>query len=150
MKIKTNSLKETQKIAVLLAGELLKEKPSKTGGAFVLALSGELGSGKTSFTQGLAKGLGIKEKVKSPSFLLLKKYEIPKTKRSLVHLDCYRLEKFKDLEAIGFEEFLADPRNIVAVEWADKIKKHLPEENILFLNLEYSNGRTRTIEIAES
>lgn len=138
------NLKQTQKLAMNLAGKIIKEKPAKR--ALILAMSGPLGSGKTSFVQGLAKGLGIEGLVKSPSFLLLRRYPIPKTKNFLIHIDCYRLHSFKDLQEIGFDDFLKDPQNIIALEWADKIKKHLPKKNILNINFVYKD-KGREIEI---
>jgi tRNA threonylcarbamoyladenosine biosynthesis protein TsaE len=87
----------------------------------VLGLVGELGAGKTQFAKGLAKGLGIKDNITSPTFVLLKKY------KNLVHIDCYRLSDPTELEELGFQEFI-DNGNIVVVEWADKIKSIMPSE----------------------
>lgn len=145
MEIQSKNPKETQKIAAILAEEILRFRPAK--GALVLALTGELGSGKTNFTQGLAKGLGIKTRVKSPSFLLLREYPIPRTKKKLVHLDCYRLAGQKDLATIDFADFLSDPQNIMVVEWADKIKKSLPKKNILWLKFRHKEKNQRRISV---
>lgn len=92
-------------------------------GGQILALQGNLGSGKTTFVKGLAKGFGIKNTITSPTFVLFKVYPIkhPKIKQ-LVHADCYRLSS-KELKAIGLDEYLNDPQTVLAIEWPDRIKK---------------------------
>jgi len=146
VEIFTKNLKETQKIARLLGAEILHWPPAK--GALILALAGELGSGKTSFVQGLARGLGILHSVKSPSFLLLRAYRVPKIKKTLIHLDCYRLKRLADLRALGWDDFLANPQNIIALEWADKIKKRLPAKNTLWLKFAYQPQGGRRINFS--
>jgi len=91
----------------------------------VLCLEGQLGSGKTTFVKGLAEGLGLKrpEQVKSPTFVLMHVY---KSKTPLYHFDCYRLNSLEELENIGFQDFINDPRAISCVEWAEKAKAFLP------------------------
>ncbi len=91
----------------------------------VIALSGKLGSGKTTFAQGFAKGLGIKEKIISPTFILIRQHKIPDSKNMLYHVDLYRL---KDLKELGLGELMNDPNNIVLIEWAQKAKSLLPKE----------------------
>ena len=114
MKI-TNSEKETIEFGKKYVSQL---KPGD-----VLGLVGELGAGKTQFVKGLAKGLGIKNNITSPSFVLLKKYN------NLIHIDCYRLNSPQELLDLGWQEFLED-KNIIAIEWADKIKKIMPRDTI--------------------
>ena len=101
----TSSARETQQ----LAQDLLAENPSLS----VLALHGELGSGKTCFVQGLALGLGIKQAVTSPTFTLINEYT---GSRSLYHIDLYRMTGPDDLHSIGFEEYL-ETDGITAIEW---------------------------------
>lgn len=133
MKRVTESLAETY----ALAGELLPElrKYAKDGGVIV-ALKGDLGSGKTSFVQGVARALGITEHVTSPTFVLEKMYEIvgdPDFTR-LVHIDAYRLEKEEDLRALGFDE-LSRPGNLVFVEWPEKVNiQKVPTIEFVFLD----------------
>ncbi len=143
IKILTKNSQETQKIAEILAKEINK-KPSKK--PLVLALAGELGAGKTTFIQGLAKGFGIREKVLSPTFLILKKFKIAKS-RNLVHIDLYRLNKPKELLNLGFREIIKNPKNIVVIEWADKIKKLLPRKNIIRLDFKWLSINKRKIII---
>lgn len=117
----SKSARQTEEIGKKFSGKL-------TGGD-VLALEGDLGSGKTTFVKGLLRGLGIKKNVTSPTFLIIKKYEISKPKASikeLYHLDCYRLKNYKEILALGFGDILRDKSAVVAIEWAGKIKKALP------------------------
>lgn len=113
----SNSDTETKQIAAKLA---------KKGIASVFALSGELGAGKTTFVQGFAKGLGIKEKIISPTFVLIRQHKIPNTTKVLYHIDLYRIEETANL---GLEEIWSDPNNIILIEWAEKLKK-LPKGTI--------------------
>lgn len=127
--IETKSLKETQKTANFLAKEIIKDPGKKH--ALVLALSGELGGGKTTFVQGFAKGLGIKEKVKSPTFLILKNYKLQtKNYKLFTHIDAYRLKSAKEIIGLGWNDLVRNPHNIVAVEWARNIKKVLPKGSL--------------------
>lgn len=129
----SKSGEETKKIGEILGSNLKKEKVFLKR-ALVVGLEGNLGSGKTTFVQGLARGLGIKEKVKSPSFAVLKIFEIkPRQKNKfnhLLHWDCYRLEKptKRELANLRFEEFLQNPNNLIVVEWSEKISKFLPKD----------------------
>ena len=103
----TNSAKETKRLGYMMAKRFPKNKS-------VLALKGNLGSGKTTFLQGFAKGLGVKEKILSPTFVLFKHFK--GKNRDFYHFDCYRV-KGKDLNSLGFKDIISNPRNIVAVEW---------------------------------
>lgn len=145
----SKSREETQKIAFELA--------KKLKGGEVLCFYGNLGSGKTTFIQSLAKALGVKENVTSPTFVLMKKYEIKskvknqKSKiqfkiQNLYHLDCYRLNSNQEALDLGLEEIWNDKNNIIAIEWADKISDILPEKRIdlCFENLS-ENERKITI-----
>lgn len=122
----SSSALQTKHIAQDLAKTLLETQATKD--ARVLALAGELGSGKTTFTQGFAKGLGVKEKILSPTFILLKAFKIQHPSfRAFYHIDCYRLDSpVRELLHLGFKKIIADPRNIVLIEWADRIKPILP------------------------
>lgn len=155
-KFLTDSPEKTKKLGEILAQSLMS--------SVLICLSGDLGSGKTTFAQGFAAGLGIKEKITSPSFVLMKKYKVPcchceesrdrrgTTKQShhkkrihfFYHLDCYRLRNSAEILAIGFEEILADPAGVVLVEWADKIQKYLPQGRI-WIRFEVLGKRKREI-----
>jgi tRNA threonylcarbamoyladenosine biosynthesis protein TsaE len=128
-KITINNLAETKKKAEKIAQRILRVKNQKT---IILALTGELGSGKTSFVQGLARGLGLKEKILSPTFVLLKKFRIKKPGfKIFYHLDCYRIESPEDLKTINLKKIINQPGNITAIEWAERITQILPPETIV-------------------
>ncbi len=121
MEVITKSAKETKALGKKLAADLKK----KQQGA-VVALIGELGAGKTTFTQGFAKGLGIKDRIVSPTFILMRKYE------NFYHVDLYRLEENVENEVVnlGLTDIWGKPGNIVIIEWAEKIRKILPKSAI--------------------
>lgn len=115
-RIITNSFEETQTLAFDFAKTLKK-------GA-VLALYGDLGSGKTTFVQGLAKSFGIEKKIISPTFIIMRTYG------HFYHVDLYRVETEKDVEGLGLLEIINDPENIVVIEWPEKIEHLLPKKTI--------------------
>ena len=134
----------------LKKGETCKNRMKSGGGqkkALVIGLEGDLGGGKTTFLQGLAKGLGIKEKILSPSFVLIKKFGIPhRFFQFFYHLDCYRIEKPKEILDLGFKEIISNPQNIIAIEWADRIKKIIPKGTI-WISFEFVDKNKRKIMI---
>ena len=117
----TKSEKETLELGASLGRKL-------SSGAVVL-LVGELGAGKTVFTKGIAKGIGMKEwqKVHSPTFTLL---HIIQGEISLYHFDLYRLDSQEALDTIGFDEFIYDSNAISCVEWAEKADHRLPDSTV--------------------
>lgn len=137
----TNNLKETYDLAKkFIDGGILA---SPVGGscscenkktATIVGLFGELGAGKTSFTQGLAKALGINEIVTSPTFVLEKIYKISKKTgcgfERLVHIDAYRLDEPKDILKLGWEELASDPKNLILIEWPERVLSELPKDLI--------------------
>ncbi len=92
----------------------------------VVALFGDLGAGKTTFVQGLLKGLNIEEIATSPSFVIINEYKIPKTNNSLFHMDLYRLNDDSEIEDIGISDIF-NSDSIAVIEWAEKIKDRLPD-----------------------
>jgi tRNA threonylcarbamoyladenosine biosynthesis protein TsaE len=124
----------TKKIGENLARKILQNKPRRKK-ALVLGLIGDLGGGKTTFLQGFARGLGIKERILSPTFVIMKKFGLPDCLIAQLvnfyHIDCYRIQEPKEVLALGWEGIIKNPQNIVAVEWADKIKKLLPKDKIM-------------------
>ena len=138
----TKSFKETQQLGFDLA--------KKLRGRDVVCLHGDLGSGKTTFIQGFAKGLGITKKIISPTFIIMRQYVIPdlirnpeilkqvqddkrkggNDKRNFFHVDLYRIESERDVEGLGLLEVMNDPDNIVVIEWPDKIEHLLPSKRI--------------------
>lgn len=95
----------------------------------VFCLTGPLGSGKTVFAQGLAEGLGIRERVLSPTFILMREYDLHRPGLSrFYHLDFYRLESAGEVEALGLGEIFQDPQAVVVIEWGEKVRSVLPAE----------------------
>jgi tRNA threonylcarbamoyladenosine biosynthesis protein TsaE len=135
-KIVTNSATETKQLAAQLASSL---NPGD-----VLALEGDLGSGKTQFVQGLARGLGVPENgyVRSPSFTLLNEY---RGRYPLYHFDFYRLHEASALDDLGLEEYF-DGHGITVIEWADRFPGALPERTI-HIKFEIIDETRRSIEI---
>jgi len=139
MEIITKNSQETQKLG---QGIGLKLKPKK-----ILALYGDLGAGKTTFLQGLAKGLGVKRRVISPTFVFLKEYPILDGS-IFYHLDLYRIENSKDALGLGLKEIFDDPKAIVVIEWADKIEGLLPKKRT-DIYFDYLSDQERKITIKE-
>lgn len=134
----TSSAKQTQKFAENLAKQILKNPPAI--GAVVLALQGDLGSGKTTFLQGFAKGLGIKEKILSPTFVIMKRFG------NFYHIDCYRINKPEEILELDWKKIISNPKNIVAVEWPEKIKNLLPK-NALLIKFKFIDKNKREIVV---
>ena len=118
--------------------ELGKKLGSLIDGSFLITLSGELGAGKTTFTQGLGRGLEITRNVTSPTFTLMKSY---KGRLPLYHIDAYRLEDID--QDLGFEEYV-DGDGVCVIEWSNFIEDVLPEER-LSINLTISDDDSRML-----
>lgn len=119
MEFVTNSERETEELGAQLAGKL---EPGA-----VIAFTGDLGAGKTAFTRGLARGLGISERITSPTFTIVNEYEGGRL--PLFHFDMYRVASFDELFDIGWEDYLAR-EGVCAVEWSENIADALEEGTI--------------------
>lgn len=135
---KTNSTQETKKLGKKIAQDLP---------AGIFLLTGDLGVGKTTFVQGFAQGLGIKEEIISPTFVLVRQHKIPKTNKTLFHIDLYRLENILDIKDLGLEEILSESQNIVLIEWGNKIEGCFPKKTIK-IKIERINENTRSITVS--
>jgi tRNA threonylcarbamoyladenosine biosynthesis protein TsaE len=121
--IVTRSAAEMQAVAAEIGREILSRSAAET----IFALHGDLGTGKTTFTQGLARALGIQDPVTSPTFGI---FALHRGKPiSLVHLDAYRLENAAQLEDLMIEDFLRPPYVLVA-EWPEKVAEWIPADAI--------------------
>lgn len=142
----SKNLKETAEIARMFFDKILKEK-NKNKGALVIALSGDLGAGKTFFTQVVAKYLGIKHHVTSPTFVIMKKYPIKtKTHKFIFHFDAYRLESYKELMHLGWEEIINDKEHLVFIEWPENVKKVIPL-GAKFVYISHKENNQRILEL---
>ncbi|EKE15614.1 MAG: hypothetical protein ACD_11C00116G0001 [uncultured bacterium] len=146
----TINSQQTKNIGKLLTKEL--------SGGEVICLSGDLGAGKTTFTQGLLEGLGLEGPYTSPTFAILKEYKIQNSEKELFnnqcstinkiyHIDAYRIEE-KDLLELGWQDFAEKENCIVIIEWAERVKNIIPE-NALWINFEWINENTRKIELSQ-
>ena len=143
----TKSEKETEKLGKEFGKKILKEKPGKT--AKILFLEGDLGGGKTTFLKGFARGLGIKEKILSPTFILIRKFNIKHRTsnfKHFYHIDCYRIEKPREILNLGFKKIVKDPKNILAIEWANRIHQIIPKK-ALQIKFKILNKNQRQIMI---
>lgn len=150
MKLVSKSIQETEQIAKEFLEKLSLGIYDK---AVIVGLYGDLGSGKTTFTQCIARILGIKDDITSPTFVIEKRYSIDNSLSTLnfplstfIHIDAYRLESSKEARAIGWNEIIADPHNIIFVEWPERISDVLPENHIK-INFKFVSENEREVEI---
>lgn len=145
MRILSHSSYQTQKIAQLLVKAILAN-PSLSPRIF--CLQGNLGSGKTTFIQGAAKALKIKNKILSPTFIIMKSFPLNKKSgfENFYHFDFYRLEDPKETRVLNFSEIIANPKNLIFIEWPEKVKKILPS-SALWIEFKIKDKNRREIKI---
>lgn len=126
MEYTLNNFLETAELGEKIAKDI---KPEKT--AVVIGLNGCLGAGKTTFIQGFGRGLGIRAKILSPTFIIMNRYSLNRQDfKNFYHFDCYRIEDEEEMKPLGFKEITSSPDNIVCIEWPENIKKILPRNMI--------------------
>ena len=134
-----------------LATEFVAHLTSARDRAIVIALSGELGAGKTTFVQGVAERLGVEGIVSSPTFLIEKVYQLQDQKFArLVHIDAYRLKAPEELQLLGWDELVRDPGNLICVEWPEHVRALMPTDAIRIRFDIEGEGRIITIDGKES
>lgn len=152
MKLISKSVEETNKVALDFLNSLGRPQSNE---ALVVGLFGDLGSGKTTFSQALAKHLGVAETVTSPTFVIEKIYllkddrnhlENLKAFEKLIHIDAYRLDSGQELLALDFEEIQKDPKNLILLEWPERVADILPVDMIK-INFKFISENKREIEI---
>jgi tRNA threonylcarbamoyladenosine biosynthesis protein TsaE len=113
----------------------------------VVALSGDLGAGKTTLTQEIAKHLNIKENIISPTFVIMKIYNIESTYpwKKLIHIDAYRLKGSEELVKLGWNEIVNDTDKLIIIEWPENVQECI-DEKAMKITLAHSDENTRTIE----
>ena len=136
----SSSVDETKNFAKNIAMDLKTPQ--------LIALYGNLGSGKTTFVQGLALGLGIKKRVLSPTFVFVREYQLD-NKKMFFHVDLYRLDSSRDIATIGLSDILKTRNAIIAIEWPEKIEKLLPASTIK-INFDTTGEKSRKIVVLNS
>lgn len=131
------TIQETQLLAEKLTADIIKHR--------VFALVGELGAGKTTFTQFFLRALGVTGLITSPTFVIIKCYALRDLRFAFVyHIDCYRLNNPHELLALGFQEILDNQNNIVIIEWADRVKDLLPPDAV-WISFEHSFDNNKDV-----
>jgi tRNA threonylcarbamoyladenosine biosynthesis protein TsaE len=148
--ITTKSPKETKEFAKNIIEKFSCDNEIKAT-ATIIALQGDLGTGKTVFTKGVAEFFGLKDVVTSPTFVIEKKYNIPNNFpwKKLIHIDAYRLEGEEDLSVVSWSEIATNPNNLIVVEWPENAGLGIPER-ALWLEFEFVDENTRKIKIPEN
>lgn len=122
----TENPEETQSLGYEIGTYIQNQQAD---GARIVALYGELGSGKTTLLQGFAKSLGINDRLLSPTFVLMRSYDLPQ-QRMFHHMDLYKITTLDQLRSISFQELITDSNNIIAIEWAERLGFSLPSERL--------------------
>lgn len=132
--------------------EYAKKFAQKLKGGEIIGLIGELGSGKTTFVKGLAKGLKVADTITSLTFVMLKSYrgKIVKKNIDFIHVDAYRVENTNDIKSVGIEDYWGRNDVVMVVEWAEKIKnlpagRQVLPKNTIFINFQHKNEKERAI-----
>lgn len=142
----SGSSAETKRIAARIASRYAKRGK---GLARVFGLVGDLGAGKTTFSQEFLRALGVRKKITSPTFVLVKRYPMKKKKGSAgdeaaYHIDAYRLHDAKELRALGFGKIVGSPDHVVLVEWADHVRRAMPKSTT-WITFGHLKGDRRSI-----
>lgn len=140
-----NDFKEIVNIVLEKSSQSSKD----SGNAAVVALHGNLGAGKTTFTKQIAKHLGVKETVTSPTYIIQKKFETNSDVtdfKNLIHIDTYRIDLEDELIRLGWDENLADKNNLIVVEWPENIPDILPSDAV-HVYFTFVDEVTREVEI---
>ncbi len=140
-KITLRSLEDTKNLGQEIAKEILKRKDKS---AFIVFLDGDLGTGKTTLVKEIIFALGIKEKVKSPTFTIIEPYEL--NNKNIYHIDLYRINDPSELEIIGLREYLNESEAIIFIEWPEKSFGFLKKFD-LKISLKHSSEKERKCKI---
>lgn len=139
--ITTHNQKETHQLAKKVLADL--------GNRNIITLEGELGAGKTTFSQGLLAAAGAEGPFTSPTFVIMKQYDLPEPVgriRTIYHLDCYRVNS-QDILDLGWQELISNPHNLLLVEWPEKIADILPEQSVK-IRIKITGEEERDLEMA--
>lgn len=128
-----NPQSETETLA------LARDFAAQVSGGMIVTLSGDLGAGKTTFTKGLARALGVTQTITSPTFAIMNVHQLPEPTngiKQLVHIDAYRLESPDEILTIGAEDYLGEPDTLCVIEWPQKIQSVL--DNYETIDLQFT------------
>lgn len=129
-----------------IADTVLQSIKKSPDHATVIALSGELGAGKTTLTQAIARGLGVEENLISPTFVIMKSYKLKTGSwKLLVHIDAYRLKDERELKVLGWDEIISNPENLILIEWPERVPNIIPK-HAYNINLGHVDEKTRSID----
>jgi len=145
----SKSLKGTAQIAADFAKKITKNPPEDDHqGAVIVGLYGELGSGKTTFMKYLAESFGIEETIKSPTFVIMKFFNLSflQSFNKLIHIDAYRIEKEEEMINLGWQEIISDSKNLICIEWPDRIAGIMPKH--IMVTFEHVRENERKISFA--
>jgi tRNA threonylcarbamoyladenosine biosynthesis protein TsaE len=148
MKVKFN-IEAISEVSKKILDNIVKKDDNNK--AKVIALSGDLGAGKTTLTKEIGKLLGIKNNIISPTFVIMKIYEIDKDSeyytnfKKLIHIDAYRLDRASELLKIGWKEISCDKDNLIIIEWPERVEECL-DRDVCLVKLEHIDEETRTFE----
>lgn len=148
MQFISKNVKETAQIASDFAKKITTiSLEDDHQGATVIGLYGELGSGKTTFMKYLALNFGVVDTIQSPTFVIEKIYELEnKNFKHLIHIDAYRLERAEEMLNLGWQEIIADPQNLICIEWSERIAGIMPPH--IVIKFEHVSETERKISIA--
>lgn len=146
MEIISQNPEETRSFAFDLAKKIQNKEIVSHTGALIIGLHGDLGAGKTTFMKSFAEALGVKDTVQSPTFVILKRFEINDLGfKNLYHIDAYRLERGEDLLKLGWNEMVQNPTNIICIEWPERVEDIL--KDYLRIDFEHQGETTRKIRV---
>lgn len=141
------SLDDISRVAELVIQRARQAKLAAPDRATVVALSGDLGAGKTTLVKEIARILGVSDELQSPTYVIYKRYEVPNDPdwKSLIHGDMYRLESADDIKKLGWDEMVAEPGNLIVVEWPEMIGDAVPQSAVCVL-LTHKSDSLRSID----
>lgn len=143
MEYQISNLVEMEK----LAQDFVKNLEPNKEGATVVGLYGDLGAGKTFFTQSVAKTFGVEDVIVSPTFVIEKIYELKDQKFThLIHIDAYRLESSNELLTLGFQKVISDSNNLILIEWPERVEDIMPKHTKIYIKHQ-ENETAREVQI---